>query len=114
MLKILALLFVVALAWVAGPLTAQTQDDVAKGQSLSDKFCAGCHMRQAQGEKLAAQEVPGFRAIAKRPDQTVNDIVRWLGSMPAQMPNHNLTTDEMYALASYIMSLRAEGGKRGP
>ena len=50
--------------------------------------------------------VPGFRAVANRPNQSVEGVVAWLKSAPTMMPNHHLTQDEMYALASFILSLR--------
>jgi cytochrome c1 len=50
--------------------------------------------------------IPGFGAVANRPHQTLDGIVAWLKSVPTMMPNHNLTQDEIYALAAYIMSLR--------
>jgi len=57
---------------------------------LTDAFCASL---------LSLH--PGFVAVANRPHQTLDGIVAWLKSVPPMMPNHNLTQDEMFALAAY-------------
>jgi hypothetical protein len=52
--------------------------------------------------------VPGFVAVANRPNQSFGGIVRWLKAVPPMMPNHHLTLDEIDQLAAFIMSLRKE------
>ena len=81
--------------------------DVDKGRHLAQALCATCHMGQGQGEKQGPMGIPSFRAVANRPGQTEQDVVRWLKSVPPMMPNHHLTQDEAYALAAFIMTLRA-------
>ncbi|PPD08634.1 MAG: hypothetical protein CTY28_04420 [Hyphomicrobium sp.] len=81
-------------------------DEIAKGRALAERLCASCHMGRDQGEKKSANEIPGFHAVARRPDQTIEGIVAWLRSVPPMMPDHHLTQDEMSALANFIMSLR--------
>jgi mono/diheme cytochrome c family protein len=63
-------------------------------------------MNEGQGEKQGAMGIPGFRAVAGRPGQTEDAVVRWLKAVPPMMPNHHLTQDEIHALAAYIMTLR--------
>jgi cytochrome c553 len=94
---------------VAGMASAQDQ---AKGRSLAVSLCAHCHMNEGQGEKRNPMEVPGFRAIANRPDQSMRGIVTWLRSVPPMMPNHHLSQDEMYDLAAFILSLCQQSGSR--
>ena len=93
---------------VADMASAQDQ---AKGRSLAVSLCAHCHMNEGQGEKRNPMEVPGFRAIADRPDQSMRGIVTWLRSVPPMMPNHHLSQDEMYDLAAFILSLRQQSGR---
>jgi hypothetical protein len=62
-------------------------------------------MVPGQGEKRAANEIPGFVSVARRRNQTPEGIVAWLRSVPPMMPNHHLSQDEMYALAAFIMTL---------
>jgi mono/diheme cytochrome c family protein len=76
------------------------------GRALAESLCAGCHMNEGQGEKQGPMGVPGFRAIANRPNQSVEGILAWLKSVPPMMPNHHLTQDEIHDLANFILSLR--------
>jgi hypothetical protein len=62
-------------------------------------------MNPGQGEKTGAKGVPGFAAVAARPDQTHEQVVVWLASAPKMMPKHRLSQDEMHDLASYILTL---------
>lgn len=91
------------------PLTAwgdAGQIDADKGQQLAETLCLRCHLNEGQGEKQGPMGIPGFVAVANRPNQTFDDIVVWLKSVPAMMPDHHLTQDEIYDLAAYIMTLR--------
>lgn len=81
---------------------------VAQGRQLADALCATCHMRGNDAEKSAGSDIPGFRAVAKRPGQTQAHIVEWLLSTPPMMPNHRLTQDEAASLAAYILTLKDE------
>lgn len=81
---------------------------IEKGRALAERLCASCHLGPGQGEKTGASSIPGFYAVARRPNQTVAGIIDWLRSVPPMMPNHRLTQDEMAALAAYIMSLKDE------
>lgn len=81
---------------------------VAQGRQLADALCATCHMRGNDAEKSADSDIPGFRAVAKRPGQTQAHIVEWLLSTPPMMPNHRLTQDEAASLAAYILTLKDE------
>ena len=83
-------------------------DEVEKGRALAERLCANCHLNEGQGEKQGSMGIPGFRAVAKRPSQTVDNILNWLKSVPPMMPNHHLSQDEMLALAVFVESLREE------
>jgi mono/diheme cytochrome c family protein len=90
------------------PLCAAEDEDVAKGRELATTLCARCHLNEGQGEKEGPMGVPGFVAVANRPNQSFGGIVRWLKAVPPMMPNHHLTLDEIDQLAAFIMSLRKE------
>jgi mono/diheme cytochrome c family protein len=87
-------------------LPANAADEVAKGRELAQRLCATCHMAPGQGEKKSRAEIPGFYAIARRPNQDEEGIIAWLRTVPPMMPNHHLSQDEMVSLAQFIMSLR--------
>ncbi len=97
----------VALALWLGAGAAEASDDIERGRALAGRLCAHCHMVPGQGEKQAANEIPGFAAVARRRNQTSEGIVTWLRSIPPMMPNHHLSQDEMHALAAFIMTLGA-------
>ncbi len=83
-------------------------DDVAPGRALAERLCAKCHLNPGRAKKSGPGSIPGFRAVAKRPQQSLHGIVAWLKSIPPMMPNHRLTQEEMFQLADYILSLRDE------
>lgn len=82
--------------------------DPEKGRVLAERLCAGCHMGGNESEKTGPTGIPAFRAVANRPRQTEEDIVKWLRSKPAMMPDHHISIDEAYDLAAFIMTLRTE------
>ena len=98
---------IISVLVAAFTLPARAQDSEAeRGRALADRLCARCHLNPGQGEKTTAGEIPGFKAVANRPQQDVEGIVMWLQSIPPMMPNHHLTRQEMDELAAFIMSLR--------
>lgn len=98
----LVLVFQMLIAW---PVIAGETELVGEGRRLASSLCAKCHLNEGQGEKQGPMGIPGFGAVANRPSQSFEDVVHWLRSVPPMMPNHKLTTDEMDALAAFIMSL---------
>ena len=108
-LQMIAAAAVLVSAFGADPVgAAEEDDDIAKGRQLAYALCAQCHLNEGQGEKQGPMGVPGFVAVANRPDQTFGGIVRWLKAVPPMMPDHHLTLDEIDQLAAFIMSLRSE------
>jgi hypothetical protein len=100
-LAILAVTGIVSGEWAwAGP------DDVARGRDLAEHLCASCHMNPGQGEKEGRAGIPGFNAVANRPGQSIDGIVAWLKLAPPMMPKHHLSQEEMFQLATFILSLR--------
>lgn len=100
---IMAMAVHVALA----PAFAQSDTvDADKGRRLAETLCLRCHLNKGQGEKQGPMGIPGFVAVANRPNQTFDEIIEWLKTVPPMMPDHHLTQDEIYDLAAYIMTLR--------
>lgn len=98
----------VVLAVSAANAVAHADNEIARGRALAERLCATCHLAAGQPDKKSAAEIPGFYAIARRPNQTEEGIRDWLRSIPPMMPNHHLSQDEMESLAQFIMSLRDE------
>ncbi len=86
------------------PASCQDSD---KGRALTQSLCANCHIGVRPGDQIGRSGVPTFSAIANRPEQTFEGVVRWLRSVPSVMPKHHLTQDEILDLAAFVMSLRA-------
>lgn len=85
----------------------RAQGDGQAGRALAQRLCAVCHMNEGQGERAAPGGIPGFAAVANRPGQTAEGIEQWLRAVPASMPNHHLSQQEMSDLAAFIMTLKA-------
>jgi len=102
-----AAIVVLAVPVVLAPALAQSDAvDADKGRQLAETLCLRCHLNEGQGEKQGPMGIPGFAAVANRPNQTFDEIIEWLKSVPTMMPDHHLTQDEIYDLAAYIMTLR--------
>ncbi len=95
-----------AMLVAVGAATGAGAQDAGKGRALAQSLCANCHMQPGQGEKHGPMGLPSFAAIANRPGQNQETIVKWLRSRPPMMPDHHLTWDEADALAEFIMTLK--------
>jgi mono/diheme cytochrome c family protein len=100
----------VTAAGVLAVTQARADEETERGRALAEKLCAVCHLNPGQGDKTGPGTIPGFAAVAKRPDQTLEGIMDWLRSVPPMMPDHHLSQDEMEAIAFYILSLQQQSG----
>jgi mono/diheme cytochrome c family protein len=100
----------VTAAGVLAGTQARADEETERGKALAEKLCAVCHLNPGQGDKTGPGTIPGFAAVAKRPDQTLEGIMDWLRSVPPMMPDHHLSQDEMEAIAFYILSLQQQSG----
>lgn len=100
----------VTAAGVLAGTQARADEETERGRALAEKLCAVCHLNPGQGDKTGPGTIPGFAAVAKRPDQTLEGIMDWLRSVPPMMPDHHLSQDEMEAIAFYILSLQQQSG----
>ncbi len=100
----------VTAAGVLAGTQARADEETERGRELAEKLCAVCHLNPGQGDKTGPGTIPGFAAVAKRPDQTLEGIMDWLRSVPPMMPDHHLSQDEMEAIAFYILSLQQQSG----
>ena len=78
--------------------------DVGQGHALARQWCAGCHQVEAGG---AMNEVaPSFLAIAGSPNVTPERLRDWLFSPHPNMPDFNLTWNEVKSIIAYLESLK--------
>ena len=77
------------------------------GQESAEKLCTNCHLvGSAQQQQPANADVPSFKEIADREDQTAGAITARIMLPKHPMPQIPLTKAELADLAAYILSLR--------
>jgi mono/diheme cytochrome c family protein len=82
--------------------------DIASGRKLADKLCVGCHLVDGQSGGGAQADVPTFRSIANRPNQSQEALSTWLIAPHAPMPDLHLSRTEIRDLAGFIVSLKQQ------
>jgi mono/diheme cytochrome c family protein len=101
---------------VAGQAGAATDRVAAAlGHDLAQQFCTTCHLIEA-GQKNPPGHVggPSFQTVADRPDTTRESLRHHLtmthtnAMIPLQMPNPQLSEDELVKIISYLMSLKTQ------
>jgi cytochrome c len=89
--------------------------DPQEGHRLALKICDACHIAAAdqQSPPILRHPAPSFRVIADRRGTTAASLRTFLLTThatiaePANMPNPQLTDDQVTQLVSYILSLRS-------
>ena len=93
----------VAAAWLGGaPAMAA---DANHGGELAKRWCATCHLVDAD-QKQASADVPPFATIAGKADFTPEKVAFFLLDPHPKMPNFPLSRNEAADIAAYIGSLR--------
>ena len=93
--------------------------DPVEGHRLGIKICAFCHVVAADQEFAPAlsKPAPSFQAISNKRGTTAESLQKFISTThltiaePANMPNPQLTEDQVYDLVSYILSLRSNSGR---
>ena len=97
----------VALCALSPVAHGQTSSAIVRGQELAERACAGCHaINGRQGSTIMGTDVPSFRAIAARPNQTPQRIQGFIMTPHRPMPGIPLTLAEINDVAAYILSLK--------
>lgn len=108
----LALAFGAALIpGLGSPVAAQTakppyQATAGAGLALAQRLCTNCHVVESSPSVAVPSGVPSFRTIANLPGQTGNRIMEKLIAPPHQMPDMQLSLNEIADLLTYLDSLR--------
>jgi mono/diheme cytochrome c family protein len=98
------------------PAAAQQPNDVADGRELALQVCTFCHVvtTNQQFPPILQPPAPTFRSIAGRQNTTAASLSTFLHlphkdlPMPAEMPNLQLSDEQIGKLVSYILSLRGQ------
>lgn len=98
LLTILAAMRLIAPAYAAG--------DAARGQTLANAWCAGCHLVDRKGTGTDA--APPFPRIAENgaPDQLTAKA--FLSAPHPPMPDFNLAREQIEDIVAYLNSLAAK------
>lgn len=99
-----------ALALLIVPLASPSHAVKAaapEGKALAQKLCSNCHMIE-NSQPRANADVPTFREIANRPEQTVDKTMAEIDIPQHPMPFLNLSQAELRAVASYVMSQKGK------
>lgn len=93
-----------ALAAVMGLLAPQGAGatDPAHGEALAKRWCAACHL-VAPDQPRAQADAPTFAAISA--SRRVPEITNFLRQSHPQMPDMNLSRDEIADLIAYMHTL---------
>jgi mono/diheme cytochrome c family protein len=102
--------FIAAVLFSAAPAYAQSLEklSVMEGERLARALCVNCHQVAPDGTGTALSDVPGFAAVANRPDMTHEAIESYVLSPHPAMPQIQFTRDELADISAYIMSLREQ------
>ena len=84
--------------------SAHAAGDAAAGKDLATTWCSACH--QMEGSSTAADAAPPFAAMARDPKVTPDRLRAFLVRPHGQMPELNLTRQEIENLVAYIESLK--------
>ena len=85
-----------------------SKPDPVQGKILAEKLCTNCHLVESaqQQQQPANADVPSFKEIAGREDQSAGAITARIMLPKHPMPQIPLTKTELADLAAYILSLR--------
>ncbi|MBK9081880.1 MAG: cytochrome c [Rhizobiales bacterium] len=92
-------LLALALLALALAPTAAAAVDLARGETLANRWCASCHL-VSPTQTRATPDAPSFAAIARRPDAP--PLETYLAVTHTRMPDMALTRDEITDLSAYI------------
>lgn len=102
LLPLLAAGFLASVAYAQAPSLPAAE----KGLALAQRLCSGCHVVQSETTAGVPAGVPTMRSIARRPGQTGAHIKDTLIAPSHQMPDMQLTIQEIEDLLSYFEALR--------
>ncbi len=86
---------------------ARDSGDADAGHQLARRWCAGCHIVDAEQRHGSATGVPPpFKAVAAMPSTTSLSLHAFLQTPHDRMPDFKLSRGELDDLSAYILSLK--------
>lgn len=96
---------VVSLLTILLSPSARAAGDAVFGKDLATTWCSACHQMEGNSN-TAADGAPPFAALARNPKVTPDRLRGFLVKPHGQMPELNLTRQEIENLIAYIESLK--------
>jgi len=84
--------------------SARAAGDAAAGKDLATTWCSACHLME--GTRTGTDGARPFSALARDPKITADRLRSFLVKPHGQMPELNLTRQEIENLVAYIESLK--------
>ena len=98
---------VAGLFWLHLPLIAPAKgDEVSEGQAIAAQYCLRCHA--APDAPYSTTAAPTLREMAQTTDWSTLRFEAWLATDHPPMPRFALTSGEIYALRSYLSSVKSD------
>jgi mono/diheme cytochrome c family protein len=89
-----------------GVLDAFAQD-VAAGETVAKRWCAGCHEVGANGRQTSSDATPpSFVSVANMSSATAMSLSVFLSTPHPRMPDYSLSRNDITNVSAYILSLR--------
>jgi mono/diheme cytochrome c family protein len=94
-------------ASLGGFCTSALAQDTANGERIAKTWCAGCHVVEGRVPPVGRTDViPSFSAVAHMKSTTATSLRIFLGTPHTNMPDYNLTPQEIKDVSAYILTLR--------
>ncbi|NIA71783.1 cytochrome c [Pelagibius litoralis] len=95
------------LFWVCLPLVGPARgDEITEGRDLVAQYCLRCHA--APEAPYSTTAAPTLREMAQAVDWSTLRLQAWLAADHPPMPRFNLTSAEIFALRSYLSSMKTD------
>ncbi|WP_422368361.1 c-type cytochrome [Pelagibius sp.] len=95
------------LFWASLPLVpAAHGDEIAEGRALVAEHCLRCHA--GPDAPYSTTAAPTLREMAQAADWSTLRFQAWLAADHPPMPQFILTSSEVYALRSYLSSMKSD------
>jgi mono/diheme cytochrome c family protein len=102
-------LLAVWLVALGAPAVAQPGwADPKKGRELAESLCSICHSVGPEVGAPVAADVPSFRSVANRADQSADRLAVAIIIPHPAMPTISFSNQELRDVISYILSLKTE------
>jgi mono/diheme cytochrome c family protein len=104
--KTIRLIGAVGMITIVAASSASAQD-VYNGAVIAKTWCSGCHIIDRSAPPVARTDlIPSFLTIAQMNSTTSTSLRVFLSTPHANMPDYNLTSNEIADVSAYILELR--------